>query len=250
MNSQLKMIAAEGVNLWEALSLNANLGVSFSKTTYFSKAMMRRYMEWAGSRFDKLLVIVADHLEGYNARVFKNLPADVAFARAAETGKQLRDGYTRAVPPELADRVHVALASELLAKPFCSRAVAVVRKVAAESETLRNDLAASVIRGLRNKIEEARAQGIAIEAPEIEILSNYLIEEIGIITYITHLAPEPYPVLLFPHFVPQVIRNVYLGAYNGAFRSLTSGQPLRSIQLVDSDEECSCGYPHPESLTA
>ena len=233
MTNQLTVVRSEGLNPAIRHAVNANLGVSFSKTTYFSKQVMTRYMEWAGERFHKLLVIVADHLEGYNAQVFKALPADTAFARALETGRQLRDAYSAAGPASLRGRVRGELASELLAESGCAHAVGIVRQAAETNGGFREDLTRSVMRGLGGKIEEARRRGVHIGDSELAILANYLIEEVGIILYINHLAVTLYPVLLYPHFIPPVVREVYSGAYNGCFLGVTRGQPLRSIGICD-----------------
>ena len=60
--------------------LDAYMGVSFSKTRYFSRPVMARYVEWACARFQEFLLIVADHLEIHNLRVFRNLSLEEATA--------------------------------------------------------------------------------------------------------------------------------------------------------------------------
>jgi tRNA-dependent cyclodipeptide synthase len=225
---------AQSVGIAEAGDgeLNANLGISFSKTTYFSKNVMSEYIRWVGERFGKLLIIVADHLEAHNAQVFKGYSFSTALEKTKETGRQLRSAYLRAIPAGLTGRVTVNLASELLEEPGCCSLLAVVQQCAADNKRFADDLRASVESGLAGKLRQAREEGMQIGDSAMRILENYIVEEVAIILYLSHQSPTLYPVLIFPHFVPAVIPRIYSGEYNGAFEKITGGHGLRAMQVV------------------
>ena len=232
IHDALRVIESCGIQETNMSALNANLGISFSKTTYFSKRVMEEYIRWTTDRFDKMLIIVADHLEAFNVQVFKGYSFVEACERTLNTGRELRTGYLRAVPTALAPRVTVSLASDVLQEPGCSSLAAVVRQTGASEPAFGADLKAAVGTGLAGKLEEAKSAGIRIDDGAMDILQNYLIEEIAIILYLSHLAPTRYPVLIFPHFIPAVIPRIYAEQYSSIFGKITRGQPLRAVQVV------------------
>lgn len=234
MTNHLAALGTTGMTIGRDSHLNANLGISFSKTRYFSRRMMSDYICWSMERFDRLMIIIADQLEAHNVSIFRQLSLEDARERTRQTGIELRRGYQRAIPPETNGRVAVSLASDLLANHRCAETLAMVRSYAQESPVFRSDLGRAVSEGLGGKIQQAREAGVPIGARELRLLRNYLIEELAIILYVSHQAEVRFPVLLYPHFIPDVVRNVYNGAYAGRFASITGGEPFRSVRVVDS----------------
>lgn len=216
--------------------MNAYLGVSFSLTEFFNRARMRSYFEWAGANLGNLVVIVADHLEGYNFQVFKRLGKAEAFEKAAAIGHQLEKHYSRAIPKELHSRITVLTASKLLRLPECEEARTFVEGAASHNREFRLDADAAITSLLSGKLEEAGLFGAEHEAA-IEVLRHYVIEEIAIILYLAHVAMPRYPLAIFPYPPRDVITKVYDGRYGGAFFQLTRGEPFRFIQVAPRDIE-------------
>lgn len=211
--------------------LDAYMGISFSKTRYFSRPVMARYVEWACARFRAFLLIVADHLEIHNLRVFRNLSPEEARAHATQTGGQLRHSYEHAVPPALRPRVTIGLASEILAEPECTGALAALARVAGREERFRAGLRAAVVGSLAGKLRAARLKGAPREAA-LDVLQNYILEELAIIVYVTRLASRRFDVSIFPYRPQPVILDMHAGPYADLFADLTGGQPFRAIELV------------------
>jgi tRNA-dependent cyclodipeptide synthase len=193
---------------------------------------MASYMRWSADHFNELLVIVADHLEAYNVCVFKRLCLHDAFRRTAQKGRELRTGYLRAIPSGLEGRIRVVLASQLLEEEGCAALARRVRAAAMWNKAFSEELARSIRLGLDGKLREAEAQGIEIGPESIRLLSEYLIEEIAIILYITHAGATTYSVLLFPHFIPPVLDEIYAGKHRDEFADVTRGEPMRCVQVV------------------
>ena len=227
----LQVVETSGFDLLESASLNANLGVSFSKTPYFSKRMMARYIEWTTRHFDKLLIIVADHLEVYNAQVFKGLSYEEACRRTLEVGQQLRIGYRRATPDELSHRVSVRLASEIIEEAECAVLITHIRNLVLNHSEFNRDLRASISQALSDKLAAAPTAGLPLDAA-MDTLANYLIEELAIVLYINHRAPIRYPVLVFPHFIPSILSKLYDEPYLSLFAEINRGETFRSLKLV------------------
>ena len=211
--------------------LDAYMGISFSKTRYFSRPVMARYVEWACARFRAFLLIVADHLEIHNLRVFRHLSLDEASAHATQTGHQLRHAYEHAVPEALRPQVTIRLASEILAEPACAGALASLGRVAEREPRFRDGLRAAVVGSLAGKLRAARLKGAPREAA-LDVLQNYILEELAIIVYVTHLAPRRFDVSIFPYRPQQVILDMHAGPYAQLFVELTGGRPFRAIELV------------------
>ena len=211
--------------------LDAYMGVSFSKTRYFSRPVMARYVEWACARFQAFLLIVADHLEIHNLRVFRNLSLEEATAHATQTGDQLRHAYEHAVPPLLRPRVTIRLASEILAEPGCAGALVSLGQIAEREERFRSGLRTAVVDSLAGKLRAARLKGAPREAA-LDTLQNYMLEELAIILYVTRLAPRRHAVSIFPYRPQNVILDVHSGPYAGFFAELTGGEAFRAIELV------------------
>lgn len=211
--------------------LDAYMGVSFSKTRYFSKPVMARYVRWACARFEAFLLIVADHLEIHNLRVFRHLSSDDAKAHATETGGQLRHAYEHAVPEPLRPRVTIRLASEILAEPACTEVLGFVGGMAEREAAFRADLRKAVVGSLVGKLRVAGLKGESREAA-LDVLQNYILEELAIILYLTRLAPKRWAVSIFPYKPQAVILNLHAGPYANLFATLTGGEPFRAIELT------------------
>ena len=95
-----KLVAAwsMGVSPQDLSRFNAYLGISFSKTQYFSRPMMAAYIDWACARFQHLLIIIADHLEAHNQQIFRRISLEEAERRTEQKGQELKIGYDRAIP--------------------------------------------------------------------------------------------------------------------------------------------------------
>jgi tRNA-dependent cyclodipeptide synthase len=160
--------------------MSAYLGVSFSMTKFFSRERMRQYIDWAGANVQDLLIIVADHFEGYNIEVFKKTEPDAAFPKAFGVGYQLLKGYVRAIPRELESRVRVVLASELLVEQECIEILNFVRKLGATNHQFIEDCRAGILELISGKLQEAGITDAELEAA-LQLLLNYMFEEIAII---------------------------------------------------------------------
>ena len=230
-DDELVLISSSGLNKEEARSLNAYLGISFSMTKYFSRQRMRRYFQWAGAHLSDLLVIVADHFEGYNFQVFKNLPPEISFEKAYEVGLQFAKSYSRAIPPTLASRVKVVLASELLKEDQCAMILALASELAQKNRDFKADVYSAILELLSGKIKAAGYQGPRREIA-LDILQQYVLEEIAIILYVAHRATPAYPVAIFPYPPRSVITNIYNGHYGNWFGEIIHDEPFRFVQVA------------------
>ncbi len=232
MSIELRIASLTGLAPSAVDGCNAYLGVSFSKTTYFSRPVMEAYVNWACARCPDLLIIVADHLEAYNASAFRGIPFREAEERTLRTGTELRRAYEKAVAPSLRDRVRIELASEILQKPQCRDILALVRSVAGSNIQLRQDTRRTVLYALGGKLESmALPQDDALDT-----LVNYIAEEIAIILFITGASDPKYQLSIFPYRPPQILIDLYAGAYGTAFDHLTLRRPYAAIELVRSAE--------------
>jgi tRNA-dependent cyclodipeptide synthase len=227
----LQIATTTGLSVAELARFNAYLGVSFSKTTYFSRPVMEAYIAWACAHCRDLLVIVADHLEAYNAVVFKGLSFADAEDRTMRTGLELRRAYEKAVPPELQDRVRVRLASEILQENGCRDILELVRTVATVHPGFQRDLRGTVQIGLDGKLQSF-APNASDQDAVLPILVNYIIEEIAIILFLTSAAEPRYEISIFPYAPPRILVDLFDGAYGNAFAALTGGKPYPAIELV------------------
>jgi len=180
---------------------NAYLGVSFSKTTHFSRAMMRNYMVWAGKNVRNLLVIVADHLEAHNYVVFRGLSLPEAERRTRIVGDQLKTAYSKTIPEDMRRCVSVQLASDILASPGCISLLGRVQALQDGLPEFDKDLTAAVLDAVGWKLTAIPSAGIDKMA-------------------------------VFPYRPQAVILNAFSGAYSHHFSDITGGIPFRAIQLV------------------
>ena len=231
MSPPLQIQSLVGISTAELTRFNAYLGVSFSKTTYFSRPVMEAYIAWACAHCRDLLIIVADHLEAYNAVVFKGLSFADAEDRTMRTGLELRRAYEKAVPTELRERVRVRLASEILQESGCRDILDLVRSVASTNPRFQRDLRATVRIGLEGKLQTFVPKPADQEAV-LPILVNYIIEEIAIILFLTNAAEPRYETSIFPYAPPQILVDLFDGAYGDAFAALTGGRSYPAIELV------------------
>jgi tRNA-dependent cyclodipeptide synthase len=235
-SDELSLISSAGPAVEDLREMNAYLGISFSMSKYFSRSRMKQYFEWAGQNLRDLEVIVADHFEGYNFNVFKGIPLETAFDRAHQVGIQFATNYRRAIPPSLTSRIHIVLASELLQRPKCVEIFAFSRELAAKDLEFKGDVESAILELLSGKLEDAGYHGENLK-PALEILQQYIFEEIAIILYSAHLAVPTYPVAIFPYPPREVITKIYENHYGGAFRQFTRGQPFRFVQVAPSGFE-------------
>jgi len=91
----------------------------------------------------------------------------------------------------------------------------------------------SVQRALQAKLIDA---GIPANG-KLEILAQYLVEDLAIVLYLSHLASPCYPVMVVPHFIPPVLPKLYEGPYAALFADVTKGESFRSLTLA-SCEDC------------
>lgn len=218
----------------EAPGLNGYLGISLSKNVYFSKARVAGYVAWAARHLDRLLIIVADHLEAYNIQVLRAVAFDVARSRAEAKGRELARGYTRTIPPHLVGRVTVRTAADILVEPPCAAVLAHVERVAQEEPALRSDLAAAVVGNLLGRsggktVDDARRARVLAA---VDTLSRYVLEELAIVLYLSHVASPRWEMAIFPSPPPAAITNAYAGAYAHRFADITGSQPFRFVQLT------------------
>lgn len=217
---------------------NAYIGVSFSMTRYFSRSRMREYIEWAGEKMRNLLIIVADHFEGYNIQVFKQLPPEEAFSRALMVGENLVKGYVRAVPGTLRSKTTVVLASELLVQEDCASLVRLVREEAANNHLFWQDCRNGISEMISGKLDDAGLTGATRELA-LDLLHSYIYEEIAIILYVAHVMQPKWPVALFPYEPRNVITKLYGGSYSKALCNATRNEPFRFVKLASPSFEAS-----------
>ncbi len=216
----------------EALpGLNAYLGVSFSMTKFFSHERMRQYMQWAGDHLQNLLVIVADHFEGYNIEVFKNAAPESAFPKAFGVGYDLLKGYVRSIPKGMESRVRVVVASELLIEEPCVRILDAVKQLAARNAEFVQDCRSGTLELISGKMAEAGIRGAQMDAA-LDLLLNYMYEEIAIILYIAHAMTPAYEVAIFPYEPRRVVLDLYRNRYGSEISSITKGEPFRFLRLA------------------
>jgi tRNA-dependent cyclodipeptide synthase len=227
---ELVMYECAGVDPAGLAPMSAYLGVSFSMTKFFSRERMRQYIEWAGANLRDLLIIVADHFEGYNIEVFKKSEPEAAFPKAFGVGYQLLKSYVRAIPKEMESRVRVVLASELLIEQSCMDILTRIRKLGTEHPQFVQDCRTGILELISGKLEDAGIQDMELEAA-LNLLLNYMYEEIAIILYVSHGMSPQYPVAIFPYEPRQVITNLYDGKY-GSIREITHGEPFRFVRLA------------------
>lgn len=211
--------------------LNAYLGVSFSKTKYFSTAMMRRYMRWSCEHFQDLLLIVADHLEAYNAQVFKGVSHAEAELSTRASGVQYLRAYERARPQALRSRIRLCLASDLVAEPACGELVERVRAVVRSDQAFAGDIRQTVRDALGHKLDSLPPRRRERQ-DAIEVLMGYLTEEIGIILFLTARSDPIYHVSIFPYPPPRILVELYSGRYADRFADLTGRRPYRAVELL------------------
>jgi len=233
MQENLKVLSQYGLHVGNTSQFNAYLGVSFSKTSYFSKQMMGRYIRWICSHYRDLLIIIADHLEIYNYQIFKNYPLELTQEETLRIGKEYQNAYQKAVSPELTDRVTVCLASEILAEPDCKTLVNLVNHILKSEPQFRAHIHATISHALAGKIREANFTTAETETV-LETLQNYLVEEIAIILYITCKASKRYEISIFPYPPPEILIKLYEGAYSDAFMEITNGKPYEAIELISA----------------
>lgn len=232
----LVLVSSRGFDHKDLRRLNAYLGVSFSLTEFFTRPRMQEYFMWAETHLNNLVVIIADHLEGYNFQVFKNHSPDEAFERAADIGSQLVKHYTRAIPAGLESRIEIVTASELLKREQCAEALKLTEKVIDQDPEFKADVETAILDLLSGKLEDAGFRGTQLEAA-LNVLQHYVLEEIAIILYLVHLTRPTYPVAVFPYPPRTVITKIYDQQYGGAFRDITRGEPFSFVQVAPRNIE-------------
>ncbi|HYW43093.1 MAG TPA: tRNA-dependent cyclodipeptide synthase [Bryobacteraceae bacterium] len=230
MMDELVLYEDAGLEPASLRPMNGYLGVSFSMTKFFSRERMRQYIEWAGANLQDLLIIVADHFEGYNIEVFKRSEPETAFPKAFGVGYQLLKGYVRAIPKSLESRVRVVLASELLIEQQCIEILESVRRLGSQKPDFVRDCRTGILELISGKLAEAGIEDAQRESA-LEVLLNYMYEEIAIILYVSHAMSPPYPVAIFPYEPRQVIRNLYQNQY-GDISAITRGEAFRFVRLA------------------
>jgi tRNA-dependent cyclodipeptide synthase len=227
--SGARIISSSGLRPEECKRLNAYLGVSLSKATYFSKRRMAEYIRWSTLHFDKLLIIVADHLEAYDYQVFKRVPFEIALQKTHRIGQDLVKGYLRAVPQDLESNVQVVTATELLARADCSDILQLVKNATVHTG-FKQDLIDTVLKALSGKI-------LAVISPDytmadiLTILVNYLVEEIAIILYLSNKTESPFKVALFPYPPQKIITDIFAGQHSLLFPSAVDGKPFQYMEV-------------------
>lgn len=212
--------------------LNAYLGVSFSKTAFFSGMMMSRYIDWSCTHYREMLIIVADHLETYNKQVFSGLSFEDAEAATRRTGQQYCKSYLKAIPQELSERVTVRLVSDILAEPGCVGLVSRVYQETQAHPDFLESIRDTVLMVSGNKLADYGFSGQKKQWA-LDRLENYLIEEIGVILYITCLAQHRYQVSIFPYPPPPILLELYSGRFAELFSDITGKQEYKAIELID-----------------
>jgi tRNA-dependent cyclodipeptide synthase len=235
-SDELVLISSSGPQDENLRRMNAYLGISFSMSKYFSRSRMKKYFEWAGENVRDLVVIVADHFEGYNFNVFKGIPLETAFEKSHQVGIQFATNYGRAIPASLASRINIVLASELLQRPECSEIFEISSELADKDPEFKADVEAAILELLAGKLDDAGYRGEKLRGA-LEILQRYIFEEIAIILYTAHLEVPAYPVAIFPYPPREVITKIYDNHYGGAFQKITRGQPFRFVQVAPNGFE-------------
>ena len=229
------LTASDGIGTDGGPRPNGYLGISLSRNVYFSKARVAGYVDWAAHHLDRLLIVVADHLEAYNIQVLRAVAFDVARSRAVAKGRELVRGYTRAIPPALGGRMVVRSAADILVEPGCAAVLARVERVAAEEAAFRADLSAAVSANLlrrSGKTSTADADRRDRILAGVATLSRYVVEELAIVLYLAHVAVPRWELAIFPESPHAAITNAYRGAYAHRFTDLTGSQPFRFVQLT------------------
>jgi tRNA-dependent cyclodipeptide synthase len=228
--SSIRFISSTGIPASDWSQWNAYLGVSFSKTKYFSRSTMKSYADWVGRHFKSLLIIVGDHLEVYNSMVFRGLTKEQAESQTLRVGLELRRAYDRAVIGVARDRVRIELASDILKEPSCQNVLSLVHRIAKTNNEFRDSLRNTVVNNLQGKLELLKATPY-IKDRMLTVLINYLIEEIALIISIASLRDPRYEVSVFPNTPPQILIDIYAGAYGPELLSFTGKEPYRAIEL-------------------
>lgn len=234
MSEGLSVQSLQGVQLEELAQLKGYLGISLNKSNYFSKQRVRSYIRWSARRMNGLMIVVADHLESYNERVLKHYTPQEAVSKVTQRGKELAQGYRRAVPPGMDFPVEVCLASQLLQTDVCHRMVDDTWKVAEGCLEFRHDLEEAVKSNMDDPLDRERHRTILAG---MDTLIGYMVEEIAIVLYLTCLCEECYSVALFPYQPQPVIKKVFEGGYSGLFSEVTGATPFRFIQLVNDRKD-------------
>ena len=191
---------------------NAYLGISFSKTRYFSVSTIALYADWALRRFGHLVVILADHLEIYNQMVFKGRSYGEAVAATRTAAQQYRRAYLKGLHGCCGERLEVVLASELLEAADCATRVVEVQGMYRANPDFREAVRDTVFYALEGKLEERYGEETPGEV--LDTLAQYFIEELGIILYLTLCAQPRYQVSIFPYPPPELLVDFYSGRYS------------------------------------
>jgi tRNA-dependent cyclodipeptide synthase len=230
-HGDLQVVDIRGVDLGPHRGPGANLAISCSQTRYFSKRLVRRYVEWIAARFDRLLVIVADQPEVYVRHLLRRVRLDQAQTRAVHSGRQLAASYRHLVPEAFGDRVSVALASDLLCHPACAALVARLQQARAERADFRTALHDAVRASHPNKVAAATRGGSPPDA-SLDALAVGLIEELAILLHVSHQADPRHPVTITPHAPSPILPRLYAPPFSTLVGSVTRGEPFRSIVLA------------------
>jgi tRNA-dependent cyclodipeptide synthase len=231
--SELRLASSTGV---DAKSFNgdcnAYLGISFSKTRYFSLATVGDYITWCLQRFDQLLIIVADHLEIHNQMVFRGSGYESAARSTRNAGEQYRSGYRKSIPRSQRHRVSIALASELLSEPACAALAGNTLAQYFKNLEFHRAVMRTVDFALQGKLQASFPDGPPASA--MDRLSHYFTEELAIILYLTRVASPRFDVSIFPYPPPDLLLDLHGDRLGGVYERITgtTPSPFQAVQLT------------------
>ena len=210
---------------------NAYLGISFSKTRYFSLATMADYITWCLRCFDQLLIIVADHLEIHNQMVFRGSGYESAARSTRIAGEQYRSGYRKSIPRSQRHRVRVALASELLSDPACAALAEKTLLQYYKSSEFHRAVTRTVDFALQGKLQVSFPGGPPASA--MDRLGHYFTEELAIILYLTCVASPRFNVSIFPYPPPDLLLDLHGDRLGDVYERITGAapSPFKAVQL-------------------
>ncbi len=213
-------------------NLNAYLGISFSKTRFFSVATVSDYVAWSLQRFDKLIVIIADSLKIYNQMVFKERDYETAARATRLSGEQYRTAYLKGIPEDLRNRVDFVLSSELIALPACSSLVGKANFEYRNNDQFHSAVTDMTTFALRGKLLDFFGVNPPTEA--LDTLGRYFVEELAIICYLTVRSDPVYDVSIFPYPPPDLLVDFHKGDLAAVYERIVgeTPAPYKAIQVT------------------
>jgi len=163
------------------------MGISI-RHMFFSRHTMLQYFLWISQHFNDFRIILMDDPDKYNLMVFKGLNEADALAKAYEISENIKKGYLRILEHYKITNIKILQFKEFSLEPDYLRILKLVQEYMLVDSKFKDELLVLMEKNIGDRIESfSKEQNLSSDQlTNIKnILSQYIIEEIAFIIYMT-----------------------------------------------------------------